>query len=155
MKASSISKMNTIFGSPVPKKLEMSNFIAPTQLFQKLWVLLFCNFQSWKVPLGERCTGVTSHQRKIENSHLNNSRNNGNFDLLLLQIFIILEGLSDWTTRCIYSLIIHVSKWHNRRTIGNNRKIKTVITHVIIEILTYFVLQISIIFDGLSDSTTR
>ena len=37
----------------------------------------------------------------------------------------------------------------------NNRKIKTVITHEIMEILTYFFLQIFIIFDCLSDSIKK
>ena len=44
---------------------------------------------------------------------------------------------------------------NNRRTIENNRKLKTVITHEIMEILTYFFLQIFMIFDGLSDSSKK
>ena len=69
MKASSISKMNTIFGFLVPKMLEMSNFIDPTQLFQKLWGLLFCNFQYLKVPLCKSCAKVTSHRHKMHQIH--------------------------------------------------------------------------------------
>ena len=79
MKAWSISKMNTIFGFLVPKMLEMSNFIDPTQLFQKLWGL-FCNFQYLKVPLCKTGTTVTSPLSQMKNSNLNNSRNNENFD---------------------------------------------------------------------------
>ena len=76
------SKMDIIFGFLVPKMLEMSNFIDPTQLFQKLRVLLFCNFQYLKVPLCKTGTRMTSHLSQIQNSNLNNSRNNENFDLL-------------------------------------------------------------------------
>ena len=96
MKASSISKMNTIFGFLVPKMLEMSNFIDPTQLFQKLRGLLFCNFQYLKVP----CAKL-------------------------------------WRHHCPKS------------------KIQTWITQEIMKILTYFFLQIFIIFDGLFDSSRK
>ena len=74
--------MNTIFGFLVPKVLEMSNFVDPTQLFQKLWGLLFCSFQYVKVPLWESWSEMTSFLTRTETSNRNNSRNNGNFDLL-------------------------------------------------------------------------
>ena len=44
------------------------------------------------------------------------------------------------------SLISHECEWNNRITIGNNRKLKTVIADEIMEILTYFFLQIFIFF---------
>ena len=53
------------------------------------------------------------------------------------------------------SLIIHECEWNNRITIENNRKLKTVKADEIMEILTYFFLQIFIIFDGLSNSSKK
>ena len=82
MKAFSISKMNTILGFLVPKVLKMSKFVDPTRLFQKLRGLLFCKFQYVKIHLCETVSSMTSRLTRTETSDRNNSRNNGNFDLL-------------------------------------------------------------------------
>ena len=81
MKTSSISKMNTSFGFLVPKMLEMSNFIDPTQLFQELWGLLFCNFQYLMVLLCNSCQVWRHTWQIVENSNMNNSIHYENFDL--------------------------------------------------------------------------
>ena len=82
MKASSISKMNTIFGFLVLKNVGNVKYDRSNTIISKITGPSFLQISVLKGTHVKNLTRVTSYGSKIENSNLNNSRNNENFDLL-------------------------------------------------------------------------
>ena len=82
MKASSISKMDTIFGFLVPKDVINVKFDRSDIIISKVMGPSFLHISVLKGTPVQNMTRVTSFGSKFENSNMNNSRNNENLDLL-------------------------------------------------------------------------